>query len=226
MTQIQWNPCSSIDFLGLVLELWPWGTICICHSNIGDGPIQTKLTAFTAECLGFFPIHFCFFILPSDLAREAPHSAIWWWPSWEETPQGWAQEWDRWKRAGNYLVAISVWMHWIVVSHVATVSHLVITACSGSIQGVRQSSLDTKDHCTNSSSRYVCTVYTGKIAAFFGPRFPAQNWGCGDLSRGRLPPVISHSTLTYVCHYPGSIYPVRGWLNNLWKGWAMRGSYV
>ena len=40
------------------------------------------------------------------------------------------------------------------------------------------------------------------------PRFPAQNWECGDLYRCRLPPVINHSTLAYVCHYPGSIYPV------------------
>ena len=27
---------------------------------------------------------------------------------------------------------------------------------------------------------------------------------CVSLSRGRLPPVINHSTLTYVCHYPGA----------------------
>ena len=27
---------------------------------------------------------------------------------------------------------------------------------------------------------------------------------CGSLSRGRLPPVINHSTLAYVCHYPGA----------------------
>ena len=38
----------------------------------------------------------------------------------------------------------------------------------------------------------------------FNPRFPSQSWGCGDLSRCRLPPVINHSTLTYVCHYPGA----------------------
>ena len=49
---------------------------------------------------------------------------------------------------------------------------------------------------------------------------------CVSLSRGRLPPVINHSTLAYVCHYPGSTYPVWGWLNNLWKGWAMRGKYA
>ena len=27
---------------------------------------------------------------------------------------------------------------------------------------------------------------------------------CVSLSRGRLPPVINHSTLAYVCHYPGA----------------------
>ena len=67
-------------------------------------------------------------------------------------------------------------------------------------------------------------IYTGKITAFFCPRFPTQNWGCGwsfqvqtatnhqpfhpglcvPLSRCRLPPVISHSTLAYVYHYPGA----------------------
>ena len=67
-------------------------------------------------------------------------------------------------------------------------------------------------------------IYIGKITAFFCPRFPAQNWGCGwslqvqtatnhqpfhpglcvPLSRCRLPPIISHSTLAYVYHYPGA----------------------
>ena len=28
--------------------------------------------------------------------------------------------------------------------------------------------------------------------------------GCSDLSRCRLPPVINHSTLVYMCHYPGA----------------------
>ena len=49
---------------------------------------------------------------------------------------------------------------------------------------------------------------------------------CVPLSRGRLPPVINHSTLAYVCHYPGPVYPVWGWLDNLWKGWAMRGNHA
>ena len=54
------------------------------------------------------------------------------------------------------------------------------------------------------STFLINTVYTGKIAAFFCPRFPSQNWGCSDLSRCRLPPVINHSILAYVCHYPGA----------------------
>ena len=52
------------------------------------------------------------------------------------------------------------------------------------------------------------------------PKFPSQSWGaaifpgsshqpfhpglCVSLSRGRLPPVINHSPLAYVCHYPGA----------------------
>ena len=47
-------------------------------------------------------------------------------------------------------------------------------------------------------------LYTGKIAALFPPQIPISKLGCGDLSRCRLPPVINHSTLTYVCHYPGA----------------------
>ena len=35
------------------------------------------------------------------------------------------------------------------------------------------------------------TVYTGKIAALFTPGLPSQSRGCGDISRGRLPPVIN-----------------------------------
>ena len=71
----------------------------------------------------------------------------------------------------------------------------------------------------------IYTVYTGKIAALPSPPPPIliSKSGCGDLSRGRLPPVINHSILAYVCHYPGPVYPVWGWLNNLWKGFAMRG---
>ena len=54
--------------------------------------------------------------------------------------------------------------------------------------------------------------YTGKIGA--PPRFPAQSPShqpfhpglCVSLSRCRLPPVINHSTLTYVCYYPGADY--------------------
>ena len=51
---------------------------------------------------------------------------------------------------------------------------------------------------------YRGTIYTGKIAALFPPRFSSQSWRCSDLSRCRLPPVINHSTLAYVCHYPGA----------------------
>ena len=49
----------------------------------------------------------------------------------------------------------------------------------------------------------VLSIFTRKIAAL-SPRFPSQSWGCSALSRGRLPPVINHSTLAYVCHYPGA----------------------
>ena len=38
----------------------------------------------------------------------------------------------------------------------------------------------------------------------FSPQIPISKLGCGDLSRCRLPPVINHSTLAYVCHYPGA----------------------
>ena len=45
---------------------------------------------------------------------------------------------------------------------------------------------------------------TRKIATLPPPsRFPSQSWGCCDLFRCRLPPVINHPTLAYVCHYPG-----------------------
>ena len=105
-----------------------------------------------------------------------------------------------------YCVCYSLWRN-IIAIYPVKISHFSMTSCLFS----------------NTS---MTTVYTGKIAAFFCPRFPAQNWGCGNLSRCRLPPVIYHSTLAYVCHYPGSVYPVWGWLNNLWNGWAMRGNYV
>ena len=36
------------------------------------------------------------------------------------------------------------------------------------------------------------------------PQIPISKSGWGDLSRCRLPPVITHSTLAYVCHYPGA----------------------
>ena len=45
--------------------------------------------------------------------------------------------------------------------------------------------------------------YTGKIAALSPPDSHIKV-GCGKLSRCRLPPVINHSTLAYVCHYPGA----------------------
>ena len=51
---------------------------------------------------------------------------------------------------------------------------------------------------------WINTAYTGKIAAHFYPQIPISKSGCGDLSRCRLPPVINHSTLAYVCHYPGA----------------------
>ena len=47
------------------------------------------------------------------------------------------------------------------------------------------------------------TVYTGKIGPP-PPPIPISKLGCSDLSRCRLPPVINHSTLAYVCHYPGA----------------------
>ena len=50
---------------------------------------------------------------------------------------------------------------------------------------------------------YIILVYW-KDSRTFPARFPYQSWGCGDLSRYRLPPVINHSTLAYVCHYPGA----------------------
>ena len=49
---------------------------------------------------------------------------------------------------------------------------------------------------------YVCTVpIQGQTATSHQPFHPGL---CVSLSRGRLPPVINHSTLAYVCHYPGA----------------------
>ena len=130
----------------------------------------------------------------------------------------------------------------------------------------------------------MCVTIEGQTATSHQPFHPGL---CVSLSRGRLPPVINHSTLAYVCHYPGtdchqsstippwpmcvtiqgppwlsdfisqlhwliilvnvhfvmillqvcvqafnmicltvfsSLYPIWGWLDNLWKGWAMRGN--
>ena len=61
----------------------------------------------------------------------------------------------------------------------------------------------------------MCVTIQGQTATSHQPFHPGL---CVSLSRGRLPPVINHSTLAYVCHYPGTIYPVWGWLNNLWNG--------
>ena len=58
--------------------------------------------------------------------------------------------------------------------------------------------------CHSEVSSVQSTIFTRKIAALFPPRFPSQSWGSGNLSRCRLPPVIHHSTLAYVCHYPGA----------------------
>ena len=70
------------------------------------------------------------------------------------------------------------------------------------------------------------TVYTGKIDTLCPPdshlkvrgavSFPGAGCPshqpfhpglCVPLSRGRLPPVINHSTLAYVCHHPGADCP-------------------
>ena len=47
----------------------------------------------------------------------------------------------------------------------------------------------------------MCVTIQGKIATSHQPFHPGL---CVSLSRGRLPPVINHSTLAYVCHYPGA----------------------
>ena len=47
----------------------------------------------------------------------------------------------------------------------------------------------------------MCVTIQGQTATSHQPFHPGL---CVSLSRGRLPPVISHSTLAYVCHYPGA----------------------
>ena len=47
----------------------------------------------------------------------------------------------------------------------------------------------------------MCVTIQVQTASSHQPFHPGL---CGSLSRGRLPPVINHSTLAYVCHYPGA----------------------
>ena len=47
----------------------------------------------------------------------------------------------------------------------------------------------------------MCVIIQGQTATSHQPFYPGL---CVSLSRGRLPPVINHSTLAYVCHYPGA----------------------
>ena len=47
----------------------------------------------------------------------------------------------------------------------------------------------------------MCATIQGQTATSHQPFHPGL---CVSLSRGRLPPVINHSTLAYVCHYPGA----------------------
>ena len=47
----------------------------------------------------------------------------------------------------------------------------------------------------------MCITIQGQTATSHQPFHPGL---CVSLSRGRLPPVINHSPLAYVCHYPGS----------------------
>ena len=46
----------------------------------------------------------------------------------------------------------------------------------------------------------LCVTIQGQTATSHQPFHPGL---CVSLSRCRLPPVINHSTLAYVCHYPG-----------------------
>ena len=50
----------------------------------------------------------------------------------------------------------------------------------------------------------MCVTIQGQTATSHQPFHPGL---CVSLSRGRLPPVINHSTLAYVCHYPGADCP-------------------
>ena len=47
----------------------------------------------------------------------------------------------------------------------------------------------------------MCVTIQGQTATSHQPFYPGL---CLPLSRCRLPPVINHSTLAYVCHYPGA----------------------
>ena len=47
----------------------------------------------------------------------------------------------------------------------------------------------------------MCVPIQGQTATSHQPFHPGL---CVSLSRGRLPPVINHSILAYVCHYPGA----------------------
>ena len=47
----------------------------------------------------------------------------------------------------------------------------------------------------------LCVTIQEQTATSHQPFHPGL---CVSLSRGRLPPVINHSTLAYVCHYPGA----------------------
>ena len=47
----------------------------------------------------------------------------------------------------------------------------------------------------------MCVTIQGQTATSHQPFHPGL---CVSLSRVRLPPVINHSTLAYVCHYPGA----------------------
>ena len=47
----------------------------------------------------------------------------------------------------------------------------------------------------------MCVTIQGQTPTSHQPFHPGL---CVSLSRGRLPPVINHSTLAYVCHYPGA----------------------
>ena len=50
----------------------------------------------------------------------------------------------------------------------------------------------------------ICVTIQGQTAASHQPFHPGLYV---SLSRDRLPPVINHSTLAYMCHYPGGRLP-------------------